>query len=313
MLTIATRGSPLALAQAGQVRAALLAAHPDLAPERVRLRVIRTSGDRFLARPLAEIGGKGLFTKEIEEALLEGAADIAVHSAKDMPTRLPDGLAIVAVLRRADPRDALIARTAGGLDRLPEGARVGTASLRRRAQLLRLRPDLRIGLLRGNVGRRIARIEAGEFDATLLALAGLERLGLRERASAVLALDEMLPAPAQGAIAIEARADDARVAALLAPLDDRATRLAVTAERALLDALDGSCRTPIAALARIRDGRLRLVARLLEPDGGWCAEETGRADADAASADELGRALGRTLRARAGPDFFRRLADAAPS
>ncbi|RMF16037.1 MAG: hydroxymethylbilane synthase [Alphaproteobacteria bacterium] len=313
MLTIATRGSPLALAQAEQVRDALLAAHPGLRPEQVRLQVVRTSGDRFLGRPLAEIGGKGLFTKEIEEALLAGAADIAVHSAKDMPTRLPEGLRLAAFPPRADPRDALISRHDGGLDRLPEAARVGTASLRRRAQLLRRRPDLLVELLRGNVGRRIARIDAGEFDATLLALAGLERLGLAERASHVLSPEEMLPAPAQGAIAIEARTDDTRIADLLAPLDDPGTRVTVAAERALLDALDGSCRTPIAALARCDGGEVRLVARLLEPDGSWCAEERGDAPADEDAAAALGRRLGERLRARAGDGFFRRLADAAPS
>lgn len=266
-LTIATRQSPLALVQAEEVKARLLAAHPGLA---VELLPMTTSGDRFTDRPLAEIGGKGLFTKEIEEALLAGKADIAVHSVKDMETKLPPGLTLAATLPREDARDVLIG--AASIRALPQGSRIGTASLRRAAQILRLRPDLRIVPLRGNVHTRLRKIEAGEADATLLALAGLKRLGISPLPGVPLSTDEILPAVGQGAIGIECRANDTAALALLATINDAATFAAITAERALLAALDGSCRTPIAAHATVRGDALHLRAMLLSEDGRECWE-----------------------------------------
>jgi hydroxymethylbilane synthase len=268
----------------------------------VDTRVIRTTGDRIQARPLAEIGGKGLFTKEIEEALLDGRADIAVHSMKDVPTWLPDGLVIAAVLKREDPRDALILRKAGGLDALARGAVVGTASLRRQAILLNRRPDLRVVPFRGNVETRIAKLEAGEVDATLLAAAGLNRLGLGGRASAILTPAEMLPAVCQGTIGIECRADDAKTRDLLSRIDDAPTAAAAACERAFLAALDGSCRTPIAGLAEIDGDALAFHGMIVRPDGSEALEDR-RAGA-AADAAALGRAAGDALRGRAGKGFF---------
>lgn len=300
-LRIGTRGSPLALAQAGQVRDRLLAAHPELAaPEIV---VIKTTGDRITERPLAELGGKGLFTKEIEEALLSGAIDVAVHSMKDVPTALPGGLVIDCLLPREDPRDALIAAEATSLGALPEGAVIGTASLRRKAQLLRFHPGLRVMNLRGNVGTRIRKIAEGAADATLLALAGLRRLGLADHARAVLEPDEMLPAVAQGAIGIERRAGDETIRVALAPLNDADTATCIAAERALLAALDGSCRTPIAALATMTPAaQVSLRAMILRPDGSEAHETTRRGAAGEAAA--MGRDAGEELKGRAGPTFF---------
>ena len=221
-LRIGTRGSPLALAQAKEVQQRLAAAHPGLAPAEIA--VIRTTGDRVQDRKLEEIGGKGLFTKEIEEALLEGRIDLAVHSMKDMPTLLPPGLIIGCLLPREDPRDALFSPHAASLAALPRGARVGTSALRRQAQILALRPDLQVQLFRGNVGTRLAKLAAGEVDATLLALAGLKRLGLADKATAILSTEEMLPAVAQGAIGVEIRADDDRIAASAGAAERRAHR-----------------------------------------------------------------------------------------
>jgi hydroxymethylbilane synthase len=305
-LRIGTRGSPLALAQASELRARLIAAHPALeAPDAIEVDIIRTSGDAFLDRPLAEIGGKGLFTKEIEDALIAERIDLAVHSMKDVPTALPDGLAILCVLPREDPRDALISSTVKRLADLPEGARIGTASLRRQAQLLMARPDLKIVMLRGNVQTRVNKVQAGEADATLLALAGLKRLAATHHAAAVLETEEMLPAVAQGAIGIEARRGDERVASYLAPLNHAESMSRVMAERALLFALEGDCRTPIAALAETQnDGRLRLRALIATTDG----RTVHRADETAsfADAERLGREIGAMLKAKAGPDFFKR-------
>ena len=260
----------------------------------------------MLQGPLAAIGGKGLFTKEIEEALLDGRIDIAVHSMKDMPTRLPDGLTIGAVLPRADPRDALIAADADagaeGLAGLAQGASVGTASLRRGALVRHARPDLAVVPFRGNVQTRLRKLAAGEADATLLALAGLDRLGLADRAHAVLEPDEMLPAVCQGIIGIECRADDTAVRALLGALDDADSAAAAAAERALLAGLDGSCRTPIAALAVPREAAISLRAVLVRPDGTGLLEagrSGGRAEAAALGADAA-----RELRARATPAHF---------
>ena len=301
-LRIATRGSPMALFQAALVRDRLCAAHPDLAAVgAVELVPIRTTGDRVLDRRLGEIGGKGLFTKEIEEALLEGRADLAVHSLKDMETLLPAGLKIACVLPRDDPRDALVARGGVGLAGLPPGARIGTASLRRGAQLLRQRGDCEIVPIRGNVGTRLGKIEAGEVDALVLALCGLERLGKAGLVSEILSPAQMLPAVGQGALAVECRADDAASRQLLVPLNDPASAACVAAERAVLLALDGSCRTPIAGLATIAGGRLSLEALLLTPDGN--AERRGRIDGATSDATALGRELGERLRRGAGPEF----------
>jgi len=302
-LRIATRGSPLALAQARETRDRLAAEHDALLPDAaVTTETYRTTGDRMQAGPLAEIGGKGLFTKEIEEALLDGRADIAVHSMKDVPTELPDGLIIAALLPREDVRDALIARQVTALDQLPSGARVGTASLRRKAQLLSHRPDLRVEPLRGNVQTRLDRVAAGEMDATLLAAAGLNRLGLANRISALLDPDEMLPAVCQGAIGIECRADDTETRDLLAALDHPETARRVAAERAFLAALDGSCRTPIAGLAMLFGDTLHLRGLIVRPDGSETL--TAERTAPASDAEQVGRDVGEELRRRAGPGFF---------
>jgi hydroxymethylbilane synthase len=300
-LRIGTRGSPLALAQAGEVRARLAAAH-GIAAERIALTVIRTTGDTIRDRPLAEAGGKGLFTKEIEEALLAGAVDLAVHSAKDMPTVLPAGLMIAAVLPREDPRDVFISRKARSLRELPAGAVVGTASLRRQALVLRARRDLAVVPLRGNVETRLHKLDAGEVDATLLALAGLKRLGLADTATALLPVDEFLPAVGQGVIAIEAREGDAKTRALLAAIDHRDSAVALLAERAFLAVLDGSCRTPIAGHAMVAQSALSFRGLIAKPDGS-ASFETIR-DGDVADAAALGADAGRELRARAGAGFF---------
>jgi hydroxymethylbilane synthase len=300
-LRIGTRGSPMALFQAGLVRDRLRAAHPDLAAEgAVELVAIRTTGDRVQTRLLAEIGGKGLFTKEIEEALIDRRIDLAVHSLKDMETVLPAGLDIGCVLARDDPRDALVSR-GGGLADLMRGARIGTASLRRRAQLLRYRGDFAIAPMRGNVGTRLDKLAAGEVDALVLALCGLQRLGKAGVASEILPPELMLPAVGQGALAIECRAADDKLRQRLAPLNDPATAASVAAERAMLAALDGSCRTPIAGLATIAEGRLGLDALLLAPDGN--AERRGRIEGAIEDAVALGTELGERLRRDAGPEF----------
>jgi len=295
---IGTRGSPLALVQARAAAARLEAAHLGLKTELV---VIKTTGDKITDRPLAALGGKGLFTKEIEEALADSRIDLAVHSMKDMPTVLPDGLVIDCLLEREDPRDALIARGAARLAELPRGATVGSASLRRQAQVLNLRPDLKLVSLRGNVETRLRKLDSGEVDATLLAVAGLKRLGLLDRASGIIPADEMLPAVAQGAIGLERRADDRRLATLLAPLNHAATSVCVAAERGLLAALDGSCRTPIAALATL-DGDLFLRGEVLAPDGSERIATSRRGSPD--DAERMGRDAGEELKRRAGPKFL---------
>ncbi|HIJ38893.1 MAG TPA: hydroxymethylbilane synthase, partial [Rhodospirillaceae bacterium] len=251
-LRIGTRGSPLALAQAHEVQARLMAAHPDLAhPGAISIVVIKTTGDMVLDRTLAELGGKGLFTKEIDEAQLAGTIDLAVHSMKDVPTVLPDGLCLPCILEREDTRDAFLSLKAVGLSDLPPGAVVGTASLRRGAQILYRRPDLRVEPLRGNVQTRLRKLEEGVVDATLLAMAGLRRLGLADRVASALSTEDMLPAVAQGAIGITCRSEDHAALARLAPLDHAESHIRVLAERAFLGVLDGSCRTPIAGLAEL--------------------------------------------------------------
>ena len=302
-IRVGTRGSPLALAQADETRARLIAAHPHLAaPGSIEICVIRTTGDKVQDRPLSEIGGKGLFTKEIEDALLAGEIDVAVHSMKDVPTWLPDGLVIDCLLPREDPRDVLIATAGTSIATLPRGAVVGSASLRRAAQVKVLRPDLSIVPLRGNVETRIAKVQRGDATATLLALAGLKRLHKQNVATAILSVDEILPAVAQGAIGLETRAGDDRVNALLAPLNDRNTQLRVAAERACLGVLDGSCRTPIAAFAELSGDAMRLRALIALPDGSQVhrQDEVGTAS-DAAA---LGMQIGGRLKEMAGPDFL---------
>jgi hydroxymethylbilane synthase len=301
VLRIGTRGSPLALAQAKLLRARLAEAH-GIDPERIALAVIRTSGDMIRDRPLAEAGGKGLFTKEIEEALLAGAIELAVHSAKDLPTVLPEGLAITAVLAREDARDVFISRKAASLRDLPQGATVGTASLRRQALVKHLRRDVAVVNFRGNVETRLRKLDAGEVDATLLALAGLKRLGLADAATAILPLDEFLPAVGQGIIAVEAREGDAHTRALLRAIDHADSATALAAERAFLAVLDGSCRTPIAGHAIVRSGRVEFRGLIAKPDGSALFET--RRDGAAADAIALGADAGRELKARAGPDFF---------
>jgi hydroxymethylbilane synthase len=301
VLRIGTRGSPLALAQARQVRARLAAAHA-LDPERIEVKVISTTGDMIRDRPLSEVGGKGLFTKEIEEALLAGAVDLAVHSAKDMPTVLPPGLGIAAVLPREDARDAFISRKAKTLRELPQGAVVGTASLRRQALVKRLRPDLSVVSFRGNVETRLRKLDAGEVDATLLALAGLKRLGLAAAATGLLAVEDFPPAVGQGIIALEARADDSKTLALLAAVNHLDSLTALATERAFLAVLDGSCRTPIAGHAVINAGRLQFRGLIARPDGSE-VHETQREGA-VAEAFALGEDAGRELKELAGADFF---------
>src|SRR5689334_16352842 len=292
-LRIGTRGSPLALVQARMVREALAAADPDLAAEdAVEIRVVSTTGDRVRDRPLAEIGGKGLFTKEIEDGLLDGSLDLAVHSMKDVPTFLPAGLVIAATLPRADPRDALIANGTRKIADLPAGAVVGTASLRRAVQLLAARPDLRIVPLRGNVGTRLAKVEAGGGAAAFLAMAGLVPLEPAER----------LPAVAQGAVGIETRADDDALHELLARVSHADTFRCMVAERAFLAALEGSCRTPIAALAELAGGRVRFAGLVARPDGtGLRRLEREGSEADA---EVIGATAGAELRGVLPPDFF---------
>jgi hydroxymethylbilane synthase len=301
VLRIASRGSPLALAQADLVRRQIAAAN-GFAAEQIEVCVIRTTGDTIQDRPLADAGGKGLFTKEIEEALSDGAVDLAVHSAKDMSTVLPAGLVIAAALAREDARDVFISRRAQRIAALPAGAVVGTASLRRQAQVKRLRPDLAIVPMRGNVETRLRKLEAGEVDATLLALAGLKRLGLERAATAVLSIDEFLPAVGQGIIAIETRADDLRTRDFLRPLDEAASSAALIAERAFLAALDGSCRTPIAGHATVSGSRLHFRGLIAKPDGSETIE-TQRAGT-AIDAAALGADAGQELRRRAGANFF---------
>ncbi|MFO1039621.1 MAG: hydroxymethylbilane synthase [Geminicoccaceae bacterium] len=302
-LRIGTRGSPLALAQARMVAEALGAVEPSLTiADAVEIVVIKTTGDHVLDRPLAEIGGKGLFTKEIEDGLLDHSIDLAVHSMKDVPTFLPDGLVIAAMLPRADPRDALIAPGLGSLAEIPMGATVGTASLRRAAQLLAVRPDLKVTSLRGNVQTRLRKVNAGEVSATFLAKAGLDRLGLVDVPATPIDPKEMLPAVAQGAVGIECRQDNAAVMSLLQRIDHAETHCRVLAERALLTALDGSCRTPIAALAVLKGDDLLLDGLAARPDGTEIQRTERRGSKS--SAVQMGRDAGEELRARLGPDFF---------
>ncbi len=322
LLRIGTRGSPLALAQAEEARARLVQTQPALgAPGAAEIVVIKTTGDRILDRPLAEVGGKGLFTKEIDEALLDRRIDLAVHSVKDLPTWLPEPIVLAATLAREDPRDALIASGVETIAALPEGCVVGTSSLRRQAQILHHRPDLRVVPLRGNVATRLRKVADGALGATMLAVAGLNRLGrlgrlgrldggvgggvgAAEDAIRPVATEVMLPAVGQAAIGVTCREDDEAVRMLLATVDDRRTHVCISAERAMLTVLDGSCRTPIAGLALVDDtlATLRLSGLIARPDGSQLI--TGRRSGGIDDALRLGRELGLELRAEGGPGFF---------
>ncbi|MFA5900418.1 MAG: hydroxymethylbilane synthase [Hyphomicrobium sp.] len=302
-IRIGTRGSPLALAQAHQVAARLAAAH-QIPPEQCELVIIKTTGDRVTDRPLIEAGGKGLFTKELEEALYAGDIDLAVHSMKDVPAVVPPGLAIDAILEREDPRDAFVSLKYGSLAEMPAGAVIGTSSPRRQAQALRARPDLEIVGFRGNVETRLRKLQEGVADATFLACAGLNRLGLSQHITAVMALDVMLPAVAQGAIGIEIRADDEVTARLIAPLNHAATALCVAAERAYLTQLEGSCRTPIAGFAEFKGDKLQMRGQILTTDGQH-AHAAGLVGApDTPSAIAMGERVASMVLDHAGPDFF---------
>ncbi|MDQ0437295.1 hydroxymethylbilane synthase [Kaistia dalseonensis] len=302
LLRIGTRGSPLALAQAHETRARL-AASQDLAETEIDVVVIRTSGDRIQDRPLSEVGGKGLFTKEIEEALMSGAIDLAVHSSKDMPTVLPDGLVLSAFLPREDVRDAFISPLAGTLADLPQGAVLGTSSLRRRAMALRLRPDLLTVDFRGNVETRLRKLAEGTAHATLLALAGLKRLGLADHATSIIETDDFLPAVGQGAVAIETRADDPRIREIVGRVNHAATSIALSAERAFLLRLDGSCRTPIGGLATVEGDQLVFRGMVLSPDG--ARSEAARLTGTVADAERIGTEAADELIGRGGAAFFR--------
>ncbi|WP_246676618.1 hydroxymethylbilane synthase, partial [Mesorhizobium sp. B1-1-5] len=301
ILKIGTRGSPLALAQAQETQARLMAAH-GLPQEAFEIVVISTSGDRIQDRPLSEAGGKGLFTKEIEEALLARAIDIAVHSSKDMPTQLPDGLELSAFLPREDARDAFVGRAAKTIADLPRGAKVGSSSLRRQALIRRMRPDLDVVMFRGNVQTRLRKLDEGVAAGTILAHAGLKRLGLGHVVTDLIPLDIFPPAPGQGAIGIETRIGDGDVEQMLAAIHDLPTGQALACERAFLAALDGSCRTPIAGHAVIDGADLSFAGLIISPDGtqSHMVEMKG----PALDAARIGEEAARTVRARAGETFF---------
>tara|TARA_R110002020_G_scaffold24826_8_gene81159 strand:- start:6863 stop:7786 length:924 start_codon:yes stop_codon:yes gene_type:complete len=298
---IGTRGSPLALAQAHETRARLMAAH-GMPEDAFEIVVLSSKGDRITDRPLSEIGGKGLFTEELEEQLSDGRLDIAVHSSKDMATSLPEGLGIVAYLEREDARDAFISPAAGRLVDLPQNAVVGSSSLRRQALIRRLRPDVSVIMFRGLVDTRLRKLAEGEVHATLLAYAGLKRLGKAEVVTELLDPESFPPAPGQGAICIEARLDDTRVAELIAPIDHSGTHAALLCERAFLSALDGSCRTPIAGHATISGDRLTFFGLILTPDGTVSHEV--RSEGLSSEAAAMGAAAGAEARSKAGPGFF---------
>ncbi|TKW66097.1 MAG: hydroxymethylbilane synthase [Paracoccus denitrificans] len=301
-LKIGTRGSPLALAQAMETRDRLMAAH-GLPGEAFEIVPIKTTGDRIQDRPLQAIGGKGLFTREIEDALLDGRIDIAVHSMKDMPVLQPDGLVIDCYLPREDPRDAFVSPDFASIAALPVGAIVGSSSLRRRAQLAHVRPDLELVEFRGNVQTRMRKLADGVAQATFLAMAGLNRLGRADVARNAISPDEMLPAIAQGAIGVERRRDDLRTAQLLAPISDPGTLDRIAAERAFLARLDGSCETPIAGLAELDGQRLHLRGEILLPDGS--ARFAGEREGAAKDGPAMGRDLADELLARAPSDFHK--------
>jgi len=296
---LGSRGSNLALTQSRLVQQALRVCYPDM---KIDIEPIATTGDKIQDRTLIELGGKGLFVKEIEEALLEKRIDFAVHSLKDMPPDLPEGLIIGAILKREDPRDVLIAPKFGTFDRLPKGCVLGTASLRRQAQIKMLRPDILVEPLRGNVETRIQKIKEGHAAATILAMAGLKRLGLEEWIKGVFSCDDMLPAVGQGALCVECRADDDEMLNLLAKLDHFPSRIAIIAERACLRVLEGSCRTPIAAYGICEENHIHLRALIAKSDGSVFFRTQQSAPLE--EAEQLGRLVGEELRAQGGPGFF---------
>ncbi|MER8863050.1 hydroxymethylbilane synthase [Mesorhizobium sp. M0751] len=300
-LKIGTRGSPLALAQAHETQARLMAAH-GMPAEAFEVVVISTSGDRIQDRPLSEAGGKGLFTKEIEEALLARRIDIAVHSSKDMPTLLPEGLELSAFLPREDARDAFIGKAARTIASLPQGARVGSSSLRRQALIRRMRPDIDVVMFRGNVQTRLRKLDEGIADGTILAYAGLKRLGLEDVVTDLMPLDVFPPAPGQGAICIESRIGDRDVEEMLTAIHDGPTGQALACERAFLAALDGSCRTPIAGHATISGGTVSFAGLIISPDGTQSHEV--RLEGPAQEAARIGAEAAATVRAKAGETFF---------
>lgn len=301
IVKIGTRGSDLALAQAHEVRDRLKAAH-GADNVSVDINVISTMGDRIQDRPLSEIGGKGLFTQEIEQQLHDGDIDIAVHSTKDMPTKLPDGLELSCYLPREAPADAFISSKANSIEELPQGAVIGSASLRRQALIKRMRPDIKVVTFRGNVQSRLRKLGEGVVDATLLAEAGLNRLGMHEVITSLLPIDTFPPAPGQGAICIESRMGDARVLNLLKPLNDNDTEITLAAERAFLARLDGSCRTPLAGHAKLTDGKLEFFGMILSPDGAQVYQTTRSGKPEDAA--QMGSDAASQLREEAGPDFF---------
>ncbi len=298
---IGTRGSPLALAQAYETRDRLMAAH-DLPEDRFEVVVIKTTGDRIQDRPLGEIGGKGLFTKEIEEALLDGSIDLAVHSMKDMPVEQPDGLVLDCYLPREDVRDAFVSLKYKSIADLPKGAKLGSSSLRRRAQILQMRPDIEVVEFRGNVQTRLRKLDEGVADATFLAMAGLNRLGNAHIAQSAVEVDEILPAVAQGAIGIERHADNTEIHAMLSAIADKYTATRLAAERAFLEALDGSCQTPIAGLATLDGDQLTLRGQILRTDGS--DQVSGVIAGTATDGPALGRKLAAELLEKSGGDFF---------
>ncbi len=301
-LRIGTRGSQLALWQARWVQTAINRLRPELAVELV---IIKTQGDKITDVPLAQVGGKGLFVKEIEEALLDRRVDLAVHSMKDMPAEIPAGLTIGAVPQRENPLDALITSVPGSLETLPKGARIGTSSLRRGAQIKHLRPDAVIVALRGNLDTRLRKLESSDLDAIVLAAAGLRRLGLADRIHAYLQPDQMLPAVGQGALCIEAREQDPATQALLAALDDPETHIAISAERAFLNTLQGGCQVPLAAYAQLREGRLHMQGLVAELDGRRILRSTAQGSPNAAQA--IGRGLAEDLLAQGADQILERL------
>lgn len=306
-IRIGTRGSPLALAQAAETRGRLIAAHKGLGESDIVIVPIKTTGDKIQDRRLLLEGGKGLFTKEIEDHLLAGKIDLAVHSTKDMPATLPEGLILGAFLPREDPRDAFLSPIAKTIHDLPKGATVGTSSLRRQAQVLKLRPDLEVIPTRGNVGTRINKMKDGEVAATLLAAAGLTRLGLGAEITSLLSFEDMLPAPGQGAICIQARQGDTKTDEWLKPLNCEETAKCVRAERAVSLALGASCRMPLAAHAAFSDNQLTLRAALFRPDGKEFWTVTDHGDSD--NPEALGTQIGKELLAIADPDLIKKFRD----
>ena len=296
-LKIGTRGSPLALYQANETKSRLKAAH-GLSDDDIEIVVITTTGDRIRDRPLSEIGGKGLFTKEIEEALFAGDIHLAVHSMKDMPARLPEGLVMAALLPREDVRDAFLSPVAKTIDDLPKGAVVGSSSVRRGAQLKRVRPDIEVIQFRGNVETRLKKLADGVAQATFLAAAGLNRLGMTDKITSLVPVETMLPAVAQGCIGIETREDDAATRELLAPINHEPSAIAVNCERAFLAALDGSCRTPLAGHAVIENGQVKFRGHALTLDGVHCFETTR--EGAPADAERMGREAGEQVKAEGG-------------